>query len=187
MVILKEKKYTATFILSLFISFSLLSSVYLVSMKENPITLTSNFDNQIFTFLPQGWAFFTRNPREAQISIYEIKNGKLYDINQKHSSASNIFGLKRNASKILSELQIAILKIKKEEFVNLNWNYQSKIYDKIPQKIHYSKNILNSPLLCKEYLIIFQKPVPWAWSKSIEKIKMEAKGIRIKFQCYEKN
>ena len=45
--------------------------------------------------------------------------------------------------------------------------------------------MIYDPLLCGEYLLVFQKPVPWAWSKSLKKIEMPAKIIRFKILCNE--
>lgn len=182
--LLKKYSYTVVYTISLCSCILLVSIVYIVSMQENPVVLTSKNDSKIITFLPQGWAFFTRNPREAQIIIYELKNGQIYEIPQKHSSYKNLLGINRKASKILSELQIILLEnVKKEDYVDLQWNYQANVYDAIPTKTIHCKNKMNNPLLCNQYLVIFQKPVPWAWSKSLDKIKMSAKGIIINVEC----
>lgn len=176
----KELKYTMSYILALCISIFLIINIYFASMVESPISLTNSVNDNFSTFIPQGWAFFTRDPREAQILIYKIEKGKIEPIEQKHSSIYNLIGINRKASKILSELQMLIYKIDKKNFVNLKWNYQTCTYDYKTINPIILKNEFLKPILKGEYLIVFQKPVPWAWSKSIDNIKMDAKGIKIK-------
>jgi len=172
-----------------FISCSLITLLFVIGMffntiKVNPIKLKMDLDNKVFTFVPQGWAFFTRDPREAQITIYK-KNDKdqFVEINQRHSSVRNMFGLNRRASKIMSELQFIKKQINDTLFINTKWNYQENIQGKIPNSIIPVKNKIKHPILCGEYVVAFQKAVPWAWSQNIEQIKMPCKVIRIKIQC----
>lgn len=175
----KELKYTMSYILALCVSMLLIINVYFASMVESPISLTNNVNDNFSTFIPQGWAFFTRDPREAQILIYKIEKGIIVPVEQKHSSIYNLIGINRKASKILSELQMLIYKIDKKKFVDFKWNYQTHCYDNKIIKPIKLKNEFYKPILKGEYLIIFQKPVPWAWSKSINNLKMDAKGIKI--------
>ena len=174
-------KYTLTYSVSIITVVLVSFFVYIYSTRENPILLYNNFNNDVFDVVPQGWAFFTRDPREPQVIIYEIKNNKIINMEHRHSSYKRIFGLERDYGKLISELQVILSNVKKAEFENYHWNYQSEINNTyIPKKIHYCKNKYNNPLLTKEYLVVFQKAIPWAWLNSIDKIKMEAKIIRIK-------
>lgn len=133
--------------------------------------------------MPQGWAFFTRDPREAQIVLYKKNNkGELVEVEQRHSSFSNFFGLNRKADKIMFEVALIKEKLKDSQFQNTKWNYQQKIFSKLPNKTYKVKNRLLYHNLKGQYIIIFQKPVPWAWSKSIDKIKMPAKIISLNIE-----
>lgn len=180
-------KYLFIFLICGILSFIFVSGVFLHSIKDNPIKLNINIENKLFTFTPQGWAFFTRNPREAQVIIY-TKNTKNHyeEIQQRHSSYKNLFGLKRNASKIMSEMQFIKAKINDTLYKNTKWNFQSNIYSNKKLEIITIDNQMKNPLLCGEYFIVYQKAVPWAWSSSIEKIKMPAKIIRLKINCNDK-
>lgn len=40
-------------------------------IEVNPVKFNNNIESRFFSFVPQGWAFFTRNPREAQIILYK--------------------------------------------------------------------------------------------------------------------
>ena len=182
--VIKEKSYLIIFILCSIFSFLFIAGVFIYTVENNPIKLNINLENKIFTFVPQGWAFFTRNPREAQIVIYKKnKTNDLEEIDQRHACIGNLFGLNRNASKIMSELQLIKNKINDSLYQNTQWNYQNNIYTDISLKAFSVKNQMKKPILCGEYIVVFQKAVPWAWSKSLYKIKMPAKIIKLKISC----
>ncbi|MRN16320.1 hypothetical protein D1000_05710 [Riemerella anatipestifer] len=104
--IIRNFQYTiSALFLSLFI-FSTFSIILISSIPFNPIQYKINFVKQVYTYLPQGWAFFTRDARENQLYIYKINNNKLEIINQKHSNFENIMGLSRRVSKLVLEAEV---------------------------------------------------------------------------------
>lgn len=182
--IINNNKFTIVFIICFLISSLFLMGMFFNTLKVNPVKLKINLDNKVFTFVPQGWAFFTRNPREAQIILYKVDEfNNLKEIKQRHSSYRNIFGLNRRASKIMSELQFIKKDVNDSLFNNTKWNYQEAILNKIPSNFIEVTNQLEEPILCGEFVVVFQKAVPWAWSRNLSKIEMPAKIIRLKIIC----
>lgn len=167
------------FILFIYTFFTLI-----LNFTQNPIKITNSVNTKLSTLTPQGWAFFTRSPREAQIIIYSVADdGSFSKYQHKHSSLNNLFGLNRKSSKVLGELQMIKSNVADSLFENCKWNYQKLRAFKIPKSTHTIKNIIDEPILCGEFIIIFQKPIPWAWSKSIDRIEMPAKIIRLNIDC----
>jgi antimicrobial peptide system SdpA family protein len=175
--------YLLTFTLLFFASLLLVTSIFFTSISFNPIQNRYGNKQLIFTFLPQGWSFFTRNPREAQVLLYKIDGKRIIPITQKHSSYKNLFGLIRKSSIYTSEIQIIRSKINDSLFFNTKWNYQENKIGLVPKGKITIYNEIFSPLLCGEYLLVFQEPIPWAWSKNMKSIKMPAKIIRINIKC----
>jgi len=181
---IKEKSYIIVFMLCSIFTFLFIAGVFLYTVENNPIKLNVNLENKIFTFVPQGWAFFTRNPREAQIVLYKRNEfNKFEEIDQRHACIGNLFGLNRSASKIMSELQLIKNKTNDSLYKNTQWNYQNNIYTDVSIKAVSVKNQMKNPILCGEYIVIFQKAVPWAWCKSLYKIKMPAKIMKLNITC----
>lgn len=177
----KNNNYIIYLVTSLVVSFWLIINIFLITVKGNPIEITNEVDSRVFNFIPQGWAFFTRDPREAQITIYKIENDSiLKPYPQRHSSFINLFGLKRTSSKVLTELQLLKLKAPDSLYSDVKWNYQINRFAKFTAKDYEYKNEIFDPILLGNFIIVYQKPVPWAWSKSIKKIKMPSKVIRLK-------
>lgn len=184
---LNGKSYFLTFAICSIFTFVFISGVFLYTVQENPIKLNINLENKLFTFVPQGWAFFTRNPREAQIVIYQKNTDNTFEeISQRHSSYKNLFGLKRRASKIMSELQFIKREINDSLYQNTMWSYQEKLYTKLPLSLISVQNQMKDQVLCGEYIVIYQKAVPWAWSRSLHTIKMPAKIIRLNIKCNDR-
>lgn len=177
---IRNINYTVVFCLCSIFTIIFILGVFFNTIENNAVRLKMNIQKTVFTFVPQGWAFFTRDPREAQIVLYKINNkNKLIQIGQRHSSSTNLFGLNRRADKIMFEFALIKEKLKDSQFQNTRWNYQYKLFSKTPTITYTVKNRLKNPNLKGKYIIIFQKPVPWAWSKRIDKIKMPAKIIRL--------
>ena len=183
---LSDYKYFLTAVFTITFLLSMITGIFYVSVSENPVRLKNHFNFKMFSFIPQGWAFFTRSPREAQIILYEMqKDGNITKYPQKHSSYKNLFGLDRKASKVIAEIQGLKLKLHDSLFINSKWRFQIVHGGEFPQKIEEIQNEIHDPILCGEYLLVFQKPVPWAWSRSIKTIEMPAKIIRLKILCDE--
>ena len=115
--------------------------------------------------MPQGWAFFTRNARENQISIYKIENNDLIYLNE--SSSLNprlIFGLKRTNRRISLAMGTIINKpIKWKPFSNKNNLLIDKQFDQF-------KIIRQDDSQFKEgkYVLISEERIPWAWAKNFK-------------------
>ncbi|MBK7869504.1 MAG: SdpA family antimicrobial peptide system protein [Saprospiraceae bacterium] len=177
-------KYTFLFFVLMFGSIISFTLVLFTVSPFNPFKAKINLEKQVFTFVPQGWAFFTRNPREAQAQLYKLEQEQWHQVPHYHSHISNFSGLSRKASKELAELSVLKAReLRDEFFIDCESNYQRQIIGCIPDTTYTVTNHVNHPLLCGEYILTLQQPIPWAWSKSINKIKMPSKVVRIKILC----
>jgi antimicrobial peptide system SdpA family protein len=136
----------------------------------------------VYSVLPQGWAFFTRNPRESQVLLYRIKNNNIYRLNQRHSSFDNVCGLKRNCTKLFSEVQLIQTKIPDSIYSSIQFNYlymndkEFNIDNMGLNKIDL-KNDFKFPILKGEYLLVFQEIIPWAWLSNSKHLRMNSKAV----------
>lgn len=176
-------KYTGVFLFGLGISAILIFTVFINTIPLNPVKVAIPFTKETFTFIPQGWAFFTRSPREAQVLLYNYSNDKLVPVDHQHASFNNALGLNRKSTQIMSELQIIKAGLPDSAFITTEWNFQRNIYGEIPEQEVLVKNNMFSQILCGEYVLVFQEIVPWAWSGSINDIEMPAKAIKLNIEC----
>lgn len=154
---------------------------FIASNTDNPVRLSYSSAQGIYSFVPQGWAFFTRNPKENVVKFYKVENSQLNHINGTTSlSFKDVFGLKRHKRRISEEFSQIMSNIKKEckwqEFRGVEINKASK-------KTMVCDTVINNfkaPLLENgEYLIYSSRRLPWAWAKSKTDIPYKLRKIHI--------
>jgi antimicrobial peptide system SdpA family protein len=177
-------KYILSSIIALIACMFIVVHVLLASLPFNPASIGLSGKKIITGIIPQGWAFFTRDPREAQVILYKVtQHGELEPIPQRHTQSHNIFGLKRESTKILLELQFIKEQLTDSTFENTRWNYQANRTGIYPLHIHEVVNKIKEPILCGNYVLVIQDYIPWAWSGYMQTIQMPAKAINIRIRC----
>lgn len=166
------------------ISFWLLviSYVFVGFVPESPFQKPISVKQNLITISPQGWAFFTRNPREAIDQIY-IKSGEEWKYHTfTNSSLRNFFGIKRSARAQNVELAYLFSSLSNEEWVNCATVADECVKNKTIEVVEVENNS-KLQTLCGELLIVRKEPVPWAWSQSMKIIDMPSNIVRINANC----
>lgn len=157
----------------------------IISIKNNPISLRNTYFNnrEINALLPEGWAFFTRNPREETVKIYSIGDDGIKEKSIKSSDPSQFFGTKRDNRLIISKIDIITANINDDMYYQYRGALNNIILDSISE---YSVPI-KEPCLCGNYLISKGSPIPWSWYSSTlnEEINVSNKFILINFKCQD--
>lgn len=141
---------------------------FLGTLSQNVVPVTSKERSYISFFFPQGWGFFTRNPRELKYELYKLSAGHLPELmNYKITSSKNLYGLSREGNRIVMEMiriQNVLPKTLKwissdldaDKFV-INANRKITVVDSVPGDVSYIKP---GNYMMKEYEI-----TPWSWAK----------------------
>jgi len=153
---------------------------FISSNTDNPIRLYCLSTQGIYNFVPQGWAFFTRDPKENVLKLYKIQNNELIYINKTASlSFQDAFGIKRNKRGIsieLAEIVAGMETSKKwEGFRDIELSEASKTM-KITDTVKVQKKSL---LEQGKYIICTSRRLPWAWAKTEVKLPYRAKKIAL--------
>lgn len=145
--------YAIVYIIILLITFN--------SLKYN---VASNYQLKKYfgAFIPQGWGFFTRNPREEQLNFskYNYKDNTFTKIDIYTGSAKHLFGLSRAGRFKGRELIIILEKAKKD---SLDWKKTNNIDSFLVKQVFCNKeevSIIDTGIYCIERF----EPIPWAWS-----------------------
>lgn len=112
--------------------------------------------------LPEGWGFFTRNPREALVDAYQVSAAGLKPLPLRNTSAANLVGISRKARFVGFELAKAIGYIPQQEWKHARGDLQKNIPAK-PYPIELKEKLKYFP--AGEYLFVQYKQMPWAWAK----------------------
>jgi antimicrobial peptide system SdpA family protein len=151
--------------------FSLISSIEL-----NPLSIPYKGSRLIFTIVPQGWGFFTRDPRENQTLVYRKRGDEFELVNKSGTEPEYLFGLSRVSRRQNIELGQIMGQITDSMWVDCP---SKNLAQCEPVKAHRFKNSYQDPLCKGEFVVVLKEPVPWAWSKSYYKIEMPFKLCKI--------
>lgn len=153
---------------------------FIVSNRDNPVRLSYTSVQELYSVFPQGWAFFTRNPKEEVLQLYQLDQGKLLLVNNSTSlSFKDFFGFKRRTRKVSAELAEIIKKVPVKSWKE----YRGREVSEVLKSLMLSDtvpNVFEEKLLTGEYIVYRSKRVPWAWSKSSVKLPYRAVKIYVK-------
>jgi antimicrobial peptide system SdpA family protein len=164
----------------------LIYCVFISSIPHNPLSLGKNYSTYIKTFFPEGWQFFTKNPRDPQILILEEINGDW----KKHSlfpnsSLNNYLGLRRGSKAIGVEYGLLCETLSPSQWLTIaNKNIFTYIKSDTTNSIKTINTNIN-PLLCGDYIFVEIEPCPWAWRDTQDKYSMPAKIIKLHIICVQ--
>lgn len=139
---------------------SLLGLIFIFSKQTSPFTKSFYVEQSIKAIFPQGWAFFTRNPREKYFKVFQVFN-KMQRIEEVNLRSSNnfILSINRYHRLISSELGKLLEIYPRDNIFNC---------EKItPQCLKNKKPIFFKNKYIKGNFAIFvYPPTPWAWINS---------------------
>lgn len=171
------------FILSSFLSFVFVYYVFINTMPFNPMVTSPTSQMKLTGILPQGWAFFTKSPREPNFIFYKVRNNKLELQGINNFSFTNWLGFSRKARIIGAEGGAIVSQALEYEWqkIKIDINKQMICCDTTEQiKILNQKP--SSRFFCGEYIIQKNTTVPWAWSKS-DNVIMPSEYIKVNVLC----
>lgn len=151
--------------------------IFFSSMKEQ-VVLNGNVKLVISTLFPEGWGFFTKNPREEFLELYRMENGKPISVIILNQSIENIFGLSRKSRLVGYEASMLAKDIPVNKWIS---NERKPIEAFANLKSSYTKPKGNfRELVNGEYLLKVTKPVPFAWAKRNQEAHTPFKVIKVR-------
>jgi antimicrobial peptide system SdpA family protein len=160
--------------------------VFSVSMPYNPIAKPFLKNRHYISgILPEGFAFFTRNPREDKLYFLVEEHNKLVnDPRLRNATLTNLFGFKRRG-RILNLLYSTQLLRGNIRWYPINEDEPINFNDKkfVTNTVLINDSSLNL-IKYKKFIVIKKKIIPWAYrniSKGTEgnamfvKINVESK------------
>ena len=151
-------------------------------MTHNPISLPFEQKVNAQMWIPEGWKFFTRNPREERVAMLVQKDGQWINGSRTpNANPSNAFGLDRLGRAQGLEVALLLENVPSEAWSACKGDTTSCLQNTAPT-IHRT-NISPNPSLCGQVGFVSQKPVPWAWANQGLHVEMPANVIRMDIQC----
>ncbi len=160
--------------------------VFLSSIQESPIGISRVTKNFQIAFIPQGWAFFTKNCREPLMTIFSIDhlNGP-HELSTIANRSNPLTSFDRVDRVQMVEVSALLRHIGDDQWSTCPEAIQNCISLDSAKKIKSItlENTVANPSLCGEILITMSDTVPWAWAKLIDRKQMPGKSIHLFITC----
>ncbi|HXS35869.1 MAG TPA: SdpA family antimicrobial peptide system protein [Flavipsychrobacter sp.] len=139
-----------------------------IDFGNNPLNNSYLARYKMISIMPQGWAFFTKDPKEAKIYVYRVIKNKLYEVSLKSTSAQNYFGISRENR--IRCLQVGHISQRIQYDTALQYHYSAVNLDSFCYKFnsdtckYYNINIDKKicPGFSGKYILIVQSVLPWS-------------------------
>ncbi|WP_312755493.1 SdpA family antimicrobial peptide system protein [Rummeliibacillus suwonensis] len=150
------------------------------ALSASALDIQLEKDIKIQTWMPQGWGFFSKDPREELTVAYNLNTGKEAGM-WPNTRVENYFGLKRLGRSQSVELGLIETNINPSVWEgckkdSLNCLNKASVAGKVT-------NTIPNASLCGDIGFVKQRPVPWAWSKHSNNIDMPSKIVRVNVVC----
>jgi antimicrobial peptide system SdpA family protein len=142
------------------------------TVRENPISIKHGISNKAVSILfPQGWSFFTKDPREASLCLYDLKKNRS-KINFKNTQSKNLFGLIKSDRLTYYKIFGNITHIPVNHFFSQPENIET-----LDISCLNTYSINNTGYHKGTYLAEIKELQPWIWYSTLDNVKMPARYI----------
>lgn len=153
------------------------------SVPDSPLRLPLRVTQGMIAVSPQGWAFFTRNPREPVDRLYRLRSGTWERANYANTSPRNLFGVRRAARAVNVEMAALVAQAPDDAWRDCEAPLEECLAADggLPPVPVTNPSALRT--LCGPLVVERRPPVPWAWSGSGRDIHMPGRVLRIDVDC----
>jgi antimicrobial peptide system SdpA family protein len=151
------------------------------NLDPGPIRLPYADRIPVQVFVPEGWKFFTKNPRDQQLATF-VRDGSTWRrLTEPNSAPSNAFGIDRAGRALSIEAALLLADVGKDRWEDCK-------YDAVPclesdANVVTVSNRSPQPTMCGAIGIRLQPPIPWAWAANKKPIVMPSRVLRLEVKC----
>jgi len=164
---------------------TLVPAVYIfhAALPFNPVQLPGGRSRGLRVLAPQGWKFFTRDPREERllVRVPEASGAWSSDATTTTSAPRHLFGLRRTARAQPMELGNLLSQVRDEQWTACD-DHPDACLARIAGRLALV-NTDSSPTLCGELGFVLQRPTPWAWARRLGDVQLDSKVLRAQVSC----
>lgn len=139
--------------------------LYILFGGDNVFNSIKNNGSFITSLTPQGYAFFTKNPREPYIYLYKVnENQNLVRLDINSSDSEMMFGLSRVNRRSCANLGSIFTYLNGWKDYNSKEELDANVLYTPSDTVEVSSADVN--IESGVYFFVREKKVPWAWSKN---------------------
>lgn len=155
------------------------------ALPANPLALPAQHAVvlPVRQLLPEGWSFFTRDPREADVLIFheDAAGGWRPAHLGSYAQAKYAFGWSRRPRAQGVELGLILARL-----TDADWRRCGKLDDCLAPSPAAEISLVNRspvPTLCGHLALVSAKPVPWAWAHRLGQDHRPEAVVFVSSQC----
>ncbi|PEK57864.1 SdpA family antimicrobial peptide system protein [Bacillus wiedmannii] len=176
--------------IGIFIGFSLMWGLLFLSsiisgLGTNPLSMSKDANLAISSVLPQGWGFFSKDPRESQVGLYAAEKDSL-EVLWPNMKVKNVFGLYRKGRSQGVEMGLLTTKFKEQDWMKCTDSNLQACKKKADKKVVKVENPISTPLVCGEYYMTKENPVPWNYYKYSDSTYTVTNIVKVDVSCSKK-
>ncbi len=156
-----------------------------VHVPRNVLTLPgqSQVKYTVANFAPQGWAFFTKSPRDPDVLPYgQNPNGTWTSLNlAPHANPHNAFGLDRRSRSQGIEIALLLDRATDKDWKDCEDDLNGCLADARP--VRKVANPSPEATLCGTVALVQEKPVPYGWRDLTDDRLMPERFIVLDVSC----
>jgi antimicrobial peptide system SdpA family protein len=153
------------------------------AVAENVFNVPAQARAYQVAFVPEGWAFFTKNPRERQLKVYAIgPDSQPRELDLRGHRSNPIRSFDRSDRARLLEITKIIERSSPSDWSDCeSGNYQC--LQSLNSNRLKIQNERVKPEICGSHLLVLIDPVPWAWARLTNSEEMPASVLRVDVDC----
>ncbi|MEV8017521.1 SdpA family antimicrobial peptide system protein [Streptomyces sp. NPDC086554] len=135
-------------------------------------------------FVPQGWAFFTKDPQSEQFGAYRPRGGGARPENLSltpQGKAENLFGLSRRQR--AQGPEEALLASKVRHWETCQGSNDDCLRAAAVRPATAVTNPSPLPSLCGDVIVTNQRPVPWAYRELLPETSRVTRAAHLRIRC----
>jgi antimicrobial peptide system SdpA family protein len=151
------------------------------AMPKTPLMINDNIKKNISIIFPNRWPFFTKDPREEYVYIFQKKSqGHTLHPNLPNSSFANFYGMINTQRAIGMEYGMISSQIDENLwYTNNTGKNLLKIIDNDTIKTIKLKRDVKYTELKGEYIFVKIEPLPYLWKNKVNQLEMPSKFVKI--------
>jgi antimicrobial peptide system SdpA family protein len=150
---------------------------------HNPVPLPYERELRVNFFLPEGWAFFSKSPRDEQAVLLNKHPGQwVPSVPTSSAQPGQAFGLSRSGRRQWMEFGV----LRQAGGSAARW-YRCSValadcLDRLPAT-DTVRNPVPFATICGTHVVVRHSPLPWAWARSEKPVRLTARLRRLEIVC----
>ncbi|MEZ4363429.1 MAG: SdpA family antimicrobial peptide system protein [Kofleriaceae bacterium] len=152
------------------------------ALPQSPVRLPLAERAHSYLWAPQGWSFFTRDPRGDRQFVYH-KGASGWDpvLLAPHGRLTNLAGLRRRSRAQGVEMALLLENVPPTAWRTCDAPVQVCLSQ--PSTPREVPNVSPDPTMCGDVAVVLQRPLPWAWARASRPITMPSRVVSLRVSC----